>query len=289
MADSDYMQPQSMTGYGRGVSGNFKVEVRSSNHKNLDIHINIPHYLFSYDSEIRKITRSKFNRGRIDMYIPKQEVENVKLKVNKVLAREYYSALVSLKNELSIADEIGIDVLASQRDIFFMDEPEIDEGQLYSAVEMALEELEKTRIEEGQNLIDDIKQRIVLLSEFLGHIEEGRGRYITDAQSRLQERLKELLGSVQIEETRLIQETAILIEKSDITEEIVRLKSHLKQVEEVLKSGDSIGKKMDFMIQEMRREINTISSKTHDIDITNNVVEMRHEIEKIKEQVQNLQ
>jgi len=283
------MQSQSMTGYGRGVSGNFKVEVRSSNHKNLDIHINIPHYLFSHDSEIRKIARNKFNRGRIDMYIPKHEAENVKLKVNKVLAREYFNALTSLKNELSIKEEIGIDVLAQQRDIFLMDEPEIDEGELYSAVEMALEELEKTRTEEGQNLIDDINERVALLAVFLGHIEGRRDQYVSDSQTRLQDRLKELLGGVQIDETRLIQETAILIEKSDITEEIVRLKSHLKQVEEVLKSGDTIGKKMDFMIQEMRREINTISSKTHDIDITNNVVEMRHEIEKIKEQVQNLQ
>lgn len=283
------MQSQSMTGYGRGVSGNFKVEVRSSNHKNLDIHINIPYYLFSHDSEIRKITRSRFNRGRIDIYIPKQEVESVNLKVNKLLAREYFNALTSLKNELSISEEIGIDVLAQQRDIFFMDEPEIDEGELYSAVEKALEELTKTRIAEGQNLIVDIQKRVDLLAVFLDRIEERRDQYISDSQIRLKERLTELLDGVQIEETRLIQETAILIEKSDITEEIVRLESHLKQIQEVLTSGDTIGKKMDFMIQEMRREINTISSKTHDIDITNNVVEMRHEIEKIKEQIQNLQ
>ena len=283
------MQPQSMTGYGRGVSGNFKVEVRSSNHKNLDIHINVPHYLFSYDPEIRKKTRSKFNRGRIDVYIPRQEVENIKLKVNKQLAREYHNALTSLKDELSISEDISINVLASQRDIFIMDDPEIDEKELYNAVDIALDELIKTRNEEGRNLIEDIQKRLKMLEGFTARIEEKRGEYIADAQGRLHERLKELLDNVQIEETRLIQETAILVEKSDITEEIVRLNSHLKQFEDVLKSGDTIGKKLDFILQEMRREINTVSSKTHDIDITKNVVEMRHEIEKIKEQVQNLQ
>ncbi len=283
------MQPQSMTGFGRGATENFKVEVRSSNHKNIDVHINIPHYLFSYDHEIRKIVRQKFSRGRIDIYIPKHEVANVKLKVNTELAKEYYNALYTLKSELSIDQEIGIEILASQRDIFVMDEPEIDEGELFGAVEMALEELTRTRQEEGQNLIDDILSRIKLIDEALLRIEEGRDEYIANAQTKLHERLKELLGAVQIDETRLIQETAIIIEKSDITEEIVRLKSHLKQYSEVLKSGDTIGKKLDFIIQEMRREINTISAKTHDIETTTTIVEMKHEIEKIKEQIQNLQ
>jgi uncharacterized protein (TIGR00255 family) len=283
------MQPQSMTGFGRGESGNFKVEVRSSNHKNLDIHINVPHYLYSYDPAIRKGARKKFNRGRIDIFIPKQEVEGIKLKVNKVLAREYYDALNSIKDELSISDDISINVIASQRDIFIMDEPEIDETELLNAVDAAFEELNKTRVEEGGNLMDDIKKRLILLDEFVSHIEDRREEYISDAKKKLHDKLKELLDNVQIDEARLIQETAIIIEKSDITEEIVRLRSHLKQFDEVIKSGDTIGKKLDFMIQEMRREINTVSSKTHDIDITKNVVEMRHEIEKIKEQVQNLQ
>ncbi len=283
------MQPQSMTGFGRAEAGSFKVEVRSSNHKNLDIHINVPHYLYSYDPAIRKSARSRFNRGRIDIFIPKQEVEGVKLRVNKILAREYYDALNSIKEELSISDDISINVIASQRDIFVMDEPEIDENALMNAIDSALEELNKSRTEEGDNLIIDIRKRLSLLDEFVARIEEKRDVYIADARNRLHDKLKELLDNVQIDEARLIQETAIIVEKSDITEEIVRLKSHLKQFDEVLKSGDTIGKKLDFMIQEMRREINTVSSKTHDINITNNVVDMRHEIEKIKEQVQNLQ
>ncbi len=283
------MRPQSMTGYGRGTSDNFKVEVRTSNHKNLDIHLNIPHYLYSYDHEIRKNVRKKCSRGRIDIYMPKQEVESVKLKVNKALAREYFEALVSLKNELLISEEVGIDLLASQRDIFLVDEPDIDENELFSAVESALEELAKSRAEEGGHLADDIRNRLKLLDEYLLRVEGRRGEYIADARQKLHDRLKEFLGDVQMDESRLIQETAVIIEKSDITEEIVRIKSHMKQFREVLESGDTIGKKLDFIVQEMRREVNTISSKTHDIDIATNVVEMRHEIEKIKEQVQNLQ
>lgn len=284
-----FMQPQSMTGFGRGEAGSFKVEIRSSNHKNLDIHINVPHYLYSHDPAIRKSARGMFTRGRIDIFIPKQEEGGIKLKVNKTLAREYYDALNSIKEELSITDDISINVIASQRDIFVMDDPAIDEKDLMSAVDAALIELNKSRTEEGDNLIVDIKNRLTLLEEFLVSVEGKRDNYIECAKNRLHDKLKELLDNVQIDESRLIQETAIIVEKSDITEEIVRLKSHLKQFYEVLESGDTIGKKLDFIIQEMRREINTLSSKTHDVDITNNVVDMRHEIEKIKEQVQNLQ
>ncbi len=283
------MQPQSMTGYGRGEAGNFRVEIRSSNHKNLDIHINVPSYLFSFDTEIRKRVKRIFSRGRIDIYVHRQDAENVKLKVNKSLAMEYYNALVSLKHELSISDDVGIDIIALQRDIFLLDEPEIDAGEFYNALEIALEELKKTRIEEGGNLADDIAERIRMLNRYINRIEDKREEFAAGAQQRLYDRIKELLGDVPIDESRIIQETAIMVEKSDITEEIVRIKSHLNQFEEVLISGNIIGKKMDFFIQELRREVNTTGSKSQDVEIAANVVEMKHELEKIKEQIQNLQ
>ena len=283
------MQPQSMTGYGRGAAGNFRVEIRSSNHKNLDIQINVPHYLFSHEPEIRKQIKKKFNRGRIDVYVPKSEDGVVRMKVNKPLAREYYNALVSLRDELSIKDAIGIEVLASQRDIFIMDDQEIDAADLYKAVDAAMEELEKTRIEEGRNLIRDIRDRIGLLKKYLSSIESSRTDFIHGAQRRLQERLEELLGNTPVDESRLIQETAILIDRSDINEEIVRAKSHIESFENTLISNDTVGKKLDFMVQELRREINTIGSKAQEIEIINSVVEMKHELEKIKEQIQNLQ
>ncbi|GBD95661.1 MAG TPA: YicC family protein [Nitrospirae bacterium] len=283
------MIPQSMTGYGRDISEKFRVEIRSSNHKNLDIQINAPSYLFSCEPGIKKIVKKKFSRGRIEIYVRKQEADNIKLKVNKPLAREYYNALVSLRDELSISDNIRIDVLASQRDIFLLDEPEIDISGFYATLEAALEELNKTRVEEGENLIHDITERIRLIEQYTANIEQKRADFTATARERLHERLKEFLGDMQIDEYRLIQETAILVEKSDITEEIVRIKSHLGHFEEALKSGDTIGKKLDFIIQELRREINTIGSKAQDSGIANNVVEVKHELEKIREQIQNLQ
>jgi uncharacterized protein (TIGR00255 family) len=233
--------------------------------------------------------RKKVTRGRIDIFIPKQEMGNIRLKVNKPLAAEYYNALVSLKDELSLSDNVGIDMVASQRDIFLLDDPEIDLTDLFSALDAALEELNKTRVEEGGNLIQDISERIDLVGKYLGNIEQQRSVFTSSAREKISERLKEFMGEVQVDESRLIQETAILIEKSDITEEIVRMKSHLKHFAEVLKSGDTIGKKLDFIIQELRREINTIGSKAQQYEIASNVVEVKHELEKVREQVQNLQ
>jgi len=283
------MHPQSMTGYGKGIAGNFRVEIRSSNHKNLDININVPHFLFSQDPEIRKTVKKKFNRGRIEIFVPRQEMDSVKLKVNKTLAREYYNALVSLKDELSINDDVGISMISSQRDVFLMDDPEINNDDFYSALNDALDELKKTRIEEGVNLIADIKIRVRSLEDYTNNIEKKRAGFTAAAHQKLKGRLKELLDDVEVDETRLIHETAILVDKSDITEEIVRIRSHLGLFADILKSGDTIGKKIDFFIQELRREVNTIGSKSQDVEITTTVVEMKHDLEKIKEQVQNLQ
>lgn len=278
-----------MTGYGRGSAGSFKIEARSSNHKNIDIHINLPYYLFSYETEIRKLVKKKLNRGRIDVYVPKQDIEGIKLNVNRSLAREYHNALNLLKDELAIQEEIGIQLLASQRDIFFMDEPEVDTDHMYQAVNMAIDDLIQSRSDEAKELIQDISERLSLLHHHLKSIEDQREAFISSARDKLYDRLKELLGDTDVDETRLVQETAYLIEKSDITEEIVRIKSHLKHFEEVLTSGDTIGKKLDFLVQELRREVNTISAKVQDVGISTKAVESKHELEKIKEQIQNLQ
>lgn len=278
-----------MTGYGKGIAGNFRVEIRSSNHKNLDININAPHFLFSLDPEIRKTVKKKFSRGRIEIFVPRQEMDSVKFKVNKTLAREYYNALVSLKDDLSLSEDPGISMIASQRDIFLVDDPEINNDDFHKALDDALDDLKKTRIEEGENLIADIKERVRSLEDYTKKIEGKRAGFTATAHQKLKARLKELLDSAEVDETRLIQETAILVDKSDITEEIVRIKSHLGLFEDILESGDTIGKKIDFFIQELRREVNTIGSKSQDVEIATTVVEMKHDLEKIKEQVQNLQ
>jgi uncharacterized protein (TIGR00255 family) len=249
----------------------------------------VPYYLFSHEPDIRKTVKQKFNRGRIDIYVPRQDLEGIRLKVNMPLANEYFNALLSLKEELSIQGDIGMDLLASHRDIFIMDEPEINVSEFHNALDSALEEVGKARVEEAESLIKDISERIQILRKHIATIGDRRDEFIDNAKQKLHERLKQLLDNSEIDETRVIQETAILVEKSDITEEIVRIKSHLDYFADILNSGDTVGKKMDFMVQELRREINTIGSKSQDIEITNNIVEMKHEVEKIKEQVQNLQ
>lgn len=283
------MKIQSMTGFGKGAAGNFKVDIRSVNHKNLDIQLSIPPYMYSYEPAIKKSVKQRFQRGRIDIYMPRQEGDGRKLTLNASAARKYYEALVSLKEELSLTDNVSLELLALQKDIFLMDEPVIESAEFFTALDMALRELEESRIEEGRHLADDIRGRLALLNKYLNSIESKRAEVISGAKAALLERLKELLDNTTIDESRIIQEAAIIIERSDITEEIVRAGRHLKSFEELLGSDDPSGKKMDFIIQELRREANTIGSKTSDFETAENVIEMKHELEKIREQAQNIQ
>lgn len=278
-----------MTGYGRGEDGNIRIETRSSNQRTLDIRINIPSYLYSLEPEIRKRVKEKIHRGRIEIFIPKIEEETAKLKINKSLAKEYYHALLSLKEELSIAEDVGINLLAQQKDIFSTEEQEIDATRFYSALDKALEDLKKMRTDEGKILADDIFRRLETLNSSLETIEEKRAEFTAHARAALIEKLKSILDNTPIDEPRIIQEAAILVERSDITEEVVRMKSHLQHARGILDSGGVIGKKIDFLTQELHREVNTIGSKAASAGISILVVEMKHEIEKIREQAQNIQ
>jgi uncharacterized protein (TIGR00255 family) len=278
-----------MTGFGRGSAGGFKVDARSSNHKNLDLQLNLPPYLYPHEIELKKRLRKFFSRGRIEIYVPRQEGEFVKLIVNRPLAREYYRALTELKNELSIDGEIGVDLIASQRDVILMDEAEVDVSDFMAAFDAAIEELQRTRQQEGSNLIEDVSERLHILDRYTEEIEKLREGFAHAAHQRLLERLKEITADIEIDETRLLQEAAYLVERADITEEIVRVKSHLKQFRAVIETGGAVGKKLDFIVQELRREVNTIGSKAQDVSISSLVVEMKHELEKIREQIQNLQ
>jgi uncharacterized protein (TIGR00255 family) len=180
-------------------------------------------------------------------------------------------------------------MIASQRDIFMQEQPEVALPELFDALAGALSELEDSRVREGEHLVTDVSGRIETLRGLLNLIKERRNDFIKGAQTRLLERLKEHLENVPVDESRLIQETAILIERADITEETVRTEGHLESIAKVLKDGGAVGKKIDFYVQELRREVNTIGAKASDVDLIRHCVEMKNEIEKIKEQVQNIQ
>jgi uncharacterized protein (TIGR00255 family) len=283
------MNIQSMTGYGRGEAGNFRVEARSSNQRNLDMRFSIPSYLYSMEPKIRKTVKEKFHRGRIEIFFSSLEDKNVKLRVNRSLAREYYNALISLKEELSIPENIGMNILASQRDIFSIEEDDVEVSSFFKALDEALEHLKKMREDEGKTLLDDISGRFDRLGSLIQEIEEKRADFTSNAQTVLTEKLRALLNDTQIDDTRIVQETAVLVERSDVTEELVRMKSHLKYAREIMKHGGVVGKKTDFLIQELHRELNTIGSKSNNAAISTLVVETKHELEKIREQVQNIQ
>ncbi len=272
-----------------GEVGGLKVEARSTNHKGLHIQANLPSYLYYYESEVRNLIKERFHRGYIEIFFSNLNPISAKLKINKSLAKEYYGALVSLKNELSIPEEVGVSVLAEQKDIFIIEETAVEIPVFRQAFEIALDELKKMRLNEGENLWHDIAARMRSLSTDTARIEDMRMEFIANAKVVLAERLKNLIGSALIDDSRLMQEVAILIDRSDITEEIVRIKSHLKHLEDVFLRSDVVGKKAGFLVQELNRELNTISSKVPGVEISALAVEMKYEIEKIREQIQNLQ
>jgi len=280
---------QSMTGYGRGNRGCFGVEVRASNYRYLDIQIKMPQSLYFYETELRRLIRERFSRGRFEVLVSKTGEDGVKIKINRPLAKELYNAINSLKAELFIPGDIGIEVLTSQKDIFTVEKPVYDTTDLIGAFNEALNELEKLRVEEGKSLTEEIVKRVQLIKEYLKQIEDKRADSIANTRTLLMQRLKEFLGNTAIDDSRLIQEVALLVDKSDITEELVRIKVHIRQIEHTIKEGGFVGKKIDFFLQEINREVNTIGSKACSSDISVAVVEIKSELEKIREQVQNLQ
>lgn len=278
-----------MTGYGKGIDADFIVEARSINHKILDIQLNIPPYLYPYEGKIRKEINERFQRGRIEVRVTRKDEDYKRPRINKAIAREYYKELLSLKSELSIPGNIEIGLLLSIPHIFLFEDVRSDIRGFDSALISALDELRDSRIKEGKELISDIKKRMRLLKRYVSGVEKRRRVFIMNSMEGMRKRLKELLKDAPVDESRIIQEIAILINRSDITEEIVRIKSHLKGMEDLIATNEAIGRKMDFFAQELRREINTIGSKASDVIISNYVIEMKHEVEKIREQVQNLQ
>lgn len=283
------MQIESMTGFGSYEKGGFRVEARSVNHKNLDVNFNGPPYLLRLDPDIRKSVKSRFDRGRIDIYVSSLHDSRRKITVNAGLARQYRDAVGALKKELKLKDEAGLDFFLSLKGVFSSNEPNMNERDIAGAVEHALLKLKTSRRREGKALVAEVANRMHAVNRLVLSIEARRKEIVSNSAASLREKIKNILGDTPLDEARLIQETAIIIERSDITEELVRIKSHLSYMRDILKSGGTVGKKLDFVLQELKREINTIGSKSADVGLAVTVVEIKDELEKMKEQVQNLQ
>nr|WP_317332538.1 YicC/YloC family endoribonuclease [uncultured Romboutsia sp.] len=290
----------SMTGFGRGEykddNYQFLVECKTINHKYADINIRLPRKLSFLEDKARILIKDYIKRGRVDLYIKLDLLgsEDVNLKFDEELATQYVSILKQIKDKFELVDDISVMNIAKFPDVIKTEEKEDDEDKLWSMLKVALEnallKLKEMRIEEGKKLADDIKNRCDLLKNYIEDIEKYSYNVVIDYKEKLKNRISDILEDPSIiDENRLAQEVAIYADKSNITEEIVRFKSHIEQLKNTVVKNESIGRKIDFLIQEMNRETNTIGSKSSDLNITNLVVEVKSELEKIREQIQNIE
>ncbi|MCX5856546.1 MAG: YicC family protein [Deltaproteobacteria bacterium] len=291
----------SMTGYGRAEAvlddQKYIVEIKSLNHRFLEISLRLPASLSALEIEIKKKIGEPLIRGKIDVTIRRDanaSAENAHyLALNLPLARNYFDLFTQLKQSLNLQDDIKLGMIAGQKDIFLPVESPQDMTTLWQGLSVVLEEaiagMMDMRRREGEILSQDLLARLDLMAQLINRIEVKAPQVVSEYQKRLTERIRELSSGLVVDEARLSQEVAIFAEKSDITEEIVRFRSHIGQFLEMLHSDEAIGRKVDFLIQEMNREVNTIGSKSSDADISRQVIEIKSELAKLREQVQNLE
>lgn len=280
---------QSMTGFGSAEKNGFRVEIRSLNHRFMDISMKLQQLLSEHEIPMRKMLKEKFARGKFDVSVSSAGDSKAGLKFNEELAKDVYESLKALQSRLSIPGDIEIQTLLSYKELFLAGSQEYDSGLLYGAFKAAMEQLEKMRVEEGRAIAEDISNmadRVESLNKDLWSIMPD---VIEDYKVKFHERLTEILEGVEYDRDRVLQEVAIMIEKRDVTEELTRIDAHIKQFRKILKSGDIIGKQLDFLTQEFNREANTVASKAGDYRIASIIIEMKSAIEKIREQVQNIQ
>jgi uncharacterized protein (TIGR00255 family) len=292
---------RSMTGYGRAESvlmgRKFVIEMKSVNHRYLEISVRLPGMLLALEGEIKKQIGEQFSRGRIEatfrIDVDGSAETSSRFALNIPLVRNYYALLCQLKDELHLGDEVTLGMVAGFRDIFVPTETIQDPALLWEGLSATLDETVRTLTEmrqrEGESLQRDLVARLSLIGGLLEGISGRSPQVVLDYQKRLADRIRELSGGVVVDESRLLQEVAIMAEKSDITEEIVRFRSHIDQFTDLLTVGDGAGRKIDFLIQEMGREVNTIGSKSGDAEISRNVIEIKSELAKLREQVQNIE
>lgn len=290
---------KSMTGFGRAevTEGDrkFTVEIKSVNHRYLDTNIKMPKKFSFFESSIRNVLKQYMQRGKVDVFITYEDFseENVCIKYNKEIAAEYYQYLTQMAEQFGLDNDIRVSTLSRYPEVFTMEEQTVDEKELWNilekAIKQAAEGFVETRIKEGENLRNDLYEKLDGMLTHVDYIEERSPQVIKDYKAKLEDKVKELLESSQIDENRILTEVTIFADKICVDEETVRLRSHIETTKQVLKEGDGIGRKLDFIAQEMNREANTILSKANCLDISNHAIELKTDIEKVREQIQNIE
>ena len=289
----------SMTGFGRSeISESDKkvtVEIKSVNHRYLDVNIKLPKKLNFYEAMLRNLLKKYIERGKVDIYITYEDLsqDGTQLHYNGVLAKEYLDYIYQMGRELKLENDVTTTSLIRCPEIFTMQENSVDEETLEKLLTKTFEEAARnfvgTREREGENLKNDLLIKLDSMMKYVEIIEERSPQIIEEYKTRINEKIKELLDSAQIDESRIVMEVTLFADKVCVDEEIVRLKSHVSGMKDTLQKGGAVGRKLDVVTQEMNREANTILSKSTDLQITDVGIELKTLIEKIREQIQNIE
>ena len=290
---------KSMTGFGRcevaESNRKFTVEMKSVNHRYLDVNIKMPKKLNFFESAIRSELKNYISRGKVDIFISYEDFSenNSSVRYNKELAEEYLKYLRQMAQDFGLDDDIRVSTLSKYPEVFTMEEQNIDEEELWKelqkAVQGASEMFVQTRVVEGEHLRNDLIDKLDGMLKLVDFITERSPKIIAEYKEKLEEKVRDLLADTAIDEGRLLTEVTIFADKVCVDEELVRLRSHIETTKSTLQAGGSIGRKLDFIAQEMNREANTILSKANDLEISNCAIELKTEIEKVREQIQNIE
>ncbi len=290
---------KSMTGFGRAevvtIERKITVELKAVNHRYCDISIKMPKKLGFFEASIRNLLKQYIGRGKIDVFISYEEyTENTAcVKYNADIAREYMKCLDQIANDFHLENDIKVSSLSRYPDVFSLEEQTVDEKELWGAIEevikKAVEKFVETRILEGEHLKADILSKLTGMCSYITEIEKRSPGILTEYRKKLTDKVNELLGDTKLDEAVLATELIIFADKICVDEETVRLRSHIKNMENTLMKEENVGRKLDFIAQEMNREANTILSKANDIEVSNLAIELKTEIEKIREQIQNIE
>ena len=291
--------PKSMTGFGKGIAQSegltATVEIKSVNHRYFEFSCRLPRAYQFLEEKLKSFCQQSITRGKLELsvFIEETDLNSTQLEINRSYADAYITALRSLAREYRIKDDLKLSALAGNTELFKLRKvalpDELVAEAVLSATDTAVKEFIAMRSVEGERLAEDILSRADIILEKVSFVEERSPETVKVYRERLEQKIRELIEDAKVDEQRLITETAIFADKVAVAEETVRLRSHINQLAALLKTNDSVGKKLDFIVQEMNRETNTIGSKAQDIEIAHTVVDMKAEIEKIREQVQNIE
>ena len=290
---------KSMTGYGRAVETvngrEFTVELRSVNNRYLDCTVKLPRMVSFAEDAVKQAVKQSVSRGKVDVFITiKSEAqEDTKVSLNKTVLEGYLAAMRQMVTEFGVKDDISVSTVSRLPEVFTVEKPEVDEEQLLSdlmgVVQKALAGYDAMRQTEGAALDADLRSRGNTILELVSKVEQGNAQTVIDYRARLEAKLREVLANTTIDESRILTEAAVFADKVAVDEETVRLRSHLDQMNTMLTGGGAVGRKLDFLLQEMNREANTIGSKCMDVRLARVVVDIKAELEKIREQTQNIE